>query len=67
MSKASDGGKGSAPRPFTNKEQYDINFDTIFGESWLERRKRAEALRLSSQDEQERLNLYKSNDKNTTN
>lgn len=60
MAKASDGGKGSAPRPFTDKEQYDINFDTIFGESWLERRKREEALRLSSQDEQERLSLYKS-------
>lgn len=59
MAKASDGGKGSAPRPFSDKEQYDKNFDTIFGESWLQKKKREEALRQSSADEQDRLSLYK--------
>jgi hypothetical protein len=60
MPKKSDGGKGSSPRPFTDKEQYDKNFSVVFGESILERKKREEALRLSSQDEKERLSLYKS-------
>lgn len=26
-----DGGKGDAPRPMPNKEQFDKNFETIFG------------------------------------
>lgn len=26
----SDGGKGSAPRPFSDREQFERNFDRIF-------------------------------------
>jgi ribosomal 50S subunit-associated protein YjgA (DUF615 family) len=44
MSKTSDGGKGSSSRPFTNKNTFDHNFESIFGESKLERKKREEAL-----------------------
>ena len=38
----SDGGKGSAPRPFSDIKTYEKNFTTIFGESKLERRLRLE-------------------------
>lgn len=34
----SDGGKGSSPRPFTDKKQFDVNFASIFGMSKLEKR-----------------------------
>lgn len=27
-----DGGKGDAPRPMPNREQFEKNFDLIFGE-----------------------------------
>lgn len=27
----SDGGKGSAPRPFTDRKSFEENFDRIFG------------------------------------
>jgi hypothetical protein len=30
MSHNHDGGKGDAPRPMPNKEQFDKNFDLIF-------------------------------------
>lgn len=26
-----DGGKGSAPRPFSDRKQFELNFDRIFG------------------------------------
>lgn len=35
----SDGGKGSAPRPFSDVDTYAENFSRIFGLSKLERRK----------------------------
>ena len=57
MSKMSDGGKGSSPRPFTDKNQFDQNFAAIFGESKLERKKREEALQ-KMVEESERLGLY---------
>lgn len=58
MSKMSDGGKGSSPRPFSvNTETYEKNFNTIFGESWLERKKREEALQRIV-EENEHLGLY---------
>ena len=41
----SDGGKGSAPRPFTDRDQFEKNFQSIFGESKLERKIREEAER----------------------
>lgn len=47
MSKMSDGGKGSNPRPFdVDTKTFDNNWKAIegFGESWLERKKRQEAL-----------------------
>ena len=47
MSKMSDGGKGSSPRPFdVNHNTFESNWKSIegFGESWLERKKRQEAL-----------------------
>jgi hypothetical protein len=47
MSKMSDGGKGSSPRPFdVNNNTFESNWKAIegFGESWLERKKRQEAL-----------------------
>jgi hypothetical protein len=31
MSHNHDGGKGDMPRPMPNKEQFDKNFETIFG------------------------------------
>ena len=48
MSKMSDGGKGSNPRPFNvDTETFESNWKAIegFGESWLERKKREEAER----------------------
>ena len=45
MSKMSDGGKGSSPRPFeVDKNTFNDNWKAIqgFGESWLERKKRLE-------------------------
>lgn len=57
MSKMSDGGKGSSPRPFTDKNQFDENFTAIFGMSKLERKKREEALQ-KMVEENERLGLY---------
>lgn len=41
----SDGGKGSSPRPFTDRKQFEDNFKNVFGESKLERRIREEAER----------------------
>lgn len=41
----SDGGKGSAPRPFSvDDKTFDNNWKSIqgFGETWLERKKRLE-------------------------
>ena len=31
MTMANDGGKGSAPRPIPNREQFNNNWDAIFG------------------------------------
>lgn len=60
MSKMSDGGKGSSPRPFdVNHQTYEDNWDSIFGESKLERKKREEALQ-KMVEENERLGLYDS-------
>lgn len=54
----SDGGKGSAPRPFAVDHQtYEKNFESIFGMSKLERKKREEALQ-KMVEENERLGLY---------
>ena len=54
----SDGGKGSAPRPFSvDTSTYEKNFSAIFGESKLERKKREEALQ-KMVEENERLGLY---------
>ena len=54
----SDGGKGSAPRPFSvDISTYEKNFSAIFGESKLERKKREEALQ-KMVEENERLGLY---------
>lgn len=58
MSKMSDGGKGSSPRPFdVDHSTYEKNFDAIFGMSKLERKKREEALQ-KMVEESERLGLY---------
>lgn len=38
----SDGGKGSSPRPFSDRKQFDNNFKNVFGESKLEKRLREE-------------------------
>jgi hypothetical protein len=58
MSKMSDGGKGSSPRPFdVNHSTYENNWNSIFGMSWLERKKREEALQ-KMVEENERLGLY---------
>ena len=32
MSKNNNGGKGSSPRPISNKRQFDKNWNLIFGE-----------------------------------
>jgi hypothetical protein len=54
----SDGGKGSSPRPFSvDTKTYENNFETIFGLSRLERKKREEALQ-KMVEENERLGLY---------
>lgn len=54
----SDGGKGSSPRPFSvDTETYEKNFESIFGLSKLERKKREEALQ-KMVEENERLGLY---------
>ena len=54
----SDGGKGSSPRPFSvDTKTYENNFETIFGLSRLERKKREEALQ-KMVEESERLGLY---------
>ncbi len=42
---SSDGGKGSAPRPFTDQETYLENHSRIFGKSRFERRLEEEAER----------------------
>ena len=57
----SDGGKGSSPRPFSvDTSTYEKNFETIFGLSRLERKKREEALQ-KMVEENERLGLYDDN------
>ena len=54
----SDGGKGSSPRPFSvDIKTYENNYETIFGLSRLERKKREEALQ-KMVEENERLGLY---------
>ena len=54
----SDGGKGSSPRPFdVNHQTYEDNWNSTFGLSWLERKKRDEALQ-KMVEENERLGLY---------
>lgn len=58
--KPSDGGKGSSPRPFgVDNNTFESNWDAIegFGLSWLERKKREEALQ-KMVEENERLGLY---------
>lgn len=60
MSKMSDGGKGSSPRPFeVDSNTFNDRWKAIegFGESWLERKKRQEALQ-KMVEENERLGLY---------
>lgn len=46
----SDGGKGSSPRPFTNKDEFDQRFSNIFGESKFERKLREEMDRKKLED-----------------
>jgi hypothetical protein len=56
----SDGGKGSAPRPFNvDQDTFSDNWNAIegFGLSRLERKKREEALQKLN-DENARLGLY---------
>ena len=54
----SDGGKGSSPRPFdVDHQTYEDNWSSTFGLSWLERKKRQEALQ-KMVEENERLGLY---------
>lgn len=54
----SDGGKGSSRRPNeVADEQVKNNWDSIFGESPLERKKREQALQ-KLHDENEKLGLY---------
>lgn len=61
MSKMSDGGKGSAPRPFSvANEEYANRWDAIFSRDLDIKEKAMKALEESSKDEQERLDLYKS-------
>jgi hypothetical protein len=61
----SDGGKGSAPRPFSvSYEKFDKNFRGIFGLSKLEKKKQQEALEELSRINQE-LGLYDDYDKIT--
>jgi hypothetical protein len=56
--KPSDGGKGSGRRPNEiPDEQVKSNWDSIFGPSPLERKKREQALQ-SLHDENEKLGLY---------
>ena len=56
--KMSDGGKGSSPRPFSvDSSTFESNWNSIFGESWLERKKREEALK-KMVEESQKLGLY---------
>jgi hypothetical protein len=56
-----EAGKGSAPRKNQDLKSYQDNYDKIFGgNSWLERKKREEAVLHSTQDENDRLRLKQS-------
>ena len=46
----SDGGKGSSPRPFTDKKEFNERFTNIFGESKFEKRLREESERKILED-----------------
>jgi hypothetical protein len=60
---ASDGGKGSAPRPFSvANEDYKNRWDLIFSRDLEAKEKAKEALRQSSENEADRLSLYEKDD-----
>jgi hypothetical protein len=60
---ASDGGKGSAPRPFSvANEEYANRWDAIFSRDIEAKEKAKEALRQSSENEYDRLKLYEKDD-----
>jgi len=56
----SDGGKGSAPRPYSvSQQEYDTRWDVIFGKDLAVKEKAKEALQKQAEAEQDRLDLYK--------
>ena len=56
MSKMSDGGKGSAPRPFSiSQEEYDKRWDHIFSRDLKEEKKNDESKSSSSDTDNREL------------
>jgi hypothetical protein len=56
----SDGGKGSAPRPYSvSQQEYDTRWDAIFCRDLETKEKAQRAVQQQAETENDRLDLYK--------